>query len=258
MGAGGAATGTHTTQAAGNAGGNSTFAGSGITTLTGNGGAAGAIHSSSGGSGATGGSASGGNIANFTGGAAGATSATKQASGGGAVGLWTTGQAGEAGQDDPYVSRGGNLSKLTAGYEGIASPRSWDQDMPAIMQPFGVDISTYSQGYDAHFYSGTSSVETRSNPDYLHAGFVDYSSSAYSVMTGQWYGKHDSDEHYAAPASPFCGSNSISTSYAGPIRGGRGCMGGGSGGVLSDHSTAACYVGQGGDGCCMIFPITQG
>tara|TARA_R100000008_G_scaffold79840_1_gene61819 strand:- start:512 stop:1522 length:1011 start_codon:yes stop_codon:yes gene_type:complete len=257
-GAGGAGGGPYTSEQDGSAGGNSTFSGSGISTMTGNGGSAGVKYSGAGGSGATGGSASGGNIANFTGGAGGSTSSTRQASGGGAVGLWATGMSGEAGYDDPYPSRGGNLNRIVAGYEGISSPRSFDQDNPAIMQPFGVDISTYTQPFDAGFYDGDSTVETGSYPKYLHAGYVDYSASAVSVQVGQWWGKYDSNDHYSGPAGPFCGSNSLQTSYSGYQYGGRGSMGGGSGATLNDNGSASTFKAQGGEGCCMIFPITQG
>ena len=84
----------------GNAGGASSFAGSGISTMTGNGGGGGQYDTTGNGSGTevggTGGSATGGTYGNFTGGAGGAitaanTGAYYKATGGGAVGLWTTG-----------------------------------------------------------------------------------------------------------------------------------------------------------------------
>lgn len=100
----------------GNAGGNSSFSGTGISTMTGNGGGAGQKETTGDGSstaaGGTGGSASGGTYGNFTGGAGGAISsgsgAYYRATGGGAVGLWATGTTA------PAVV--GNTNNPTAGF----------------------------------------------------------------------------------------------------------------------------------------------
>ena len=90
----------------GTAGGASSFAGSGISTMTGNGGGAGQYDTTGDGTGTevggTGGSATGGTYGNFTGGAGGAitvaggTNAYYKATGGGAVGLWATGTSAPA------------------------------------------------------------------------------------------------------------------------------------------------------------------
>ena len=101
----------------GNAGGASSFAGSGISTMTGNGGGGGQYDTTGNGSGTevggTGGSATGGTYGNFTGGAGGAitaanTGAYYKATGGGAVGLWATGTAA------PSVT--GSANNPTAGF----------------------------------------------------------------------------------------------------------------------------------------------
>tara|TARA_E500000081_G_scaffold136645_1_gene150675 strand:- start:294 stop:1349 length:1056 start_codon:yes stop_codon:yes gene_type:complete len=105
IGAPGAATAGQSTGVVGNAGGASSFAGSGVSTMTGSGGGGGQKDTTGNGSGTanggTGGSASGGTYGNFTGGAGGAVTAANtgayyKATGGGAVGLWATGTAAPA------------------------------------------------------------------------------------------------------------------------------------------------------------------
>ena len=103
IGAPGACVEQTSTGVVGNAGGASSFSGSGISTMTGSGGGGGQKDTLANGSGAasggTGGSASGGTYGNFTGGAGGNISGSGgyyKGSGGGAVGLWATGTSAPA------------------------------------------------------------------------------------------------------------------------------------------------------------------
>jgi len=123
IGAPGAALQGQSTGVNGNAGGNSVFSGTGISTMTGNGGGGGQYNTTGNGygpeDGGTGGSATGGTYGNFTGGAGGEITtggggnAYYKASGGGAVGLWATGTSA------PVVS--GSLNNPTAGFYVSAS-----------------------------------------------------------------------------------------------------------------------------------------
>ena len=127
----------------GNAGGNSSLAGSNITTMTGNGGAAGSQLAPGAGlaiSANSGGSASGGTICNNTGGSGGSVSDTNgHFTGGGGVGLWTTGNSAGASTNETNKSMGaGNLN--------------YDADSPP----------TAFQGVYSEFYSN--SGDTRMSP----------------------------------------------------------------------------------------------
>jgi len=227
----------------GNAGGNSSFAGSGISTMTGNGGGGGYQNVGAAANGGSGGSASGGTIANFTGGAGGSSGdANNNASGGGAVGLWATGNAAPTGDDDTYEGKlGGNIgfdsdtyaSNTLNSYDAIKGLSG----IPAL-PPFNIYNSQVQFSNPTY---GTEIVSFSQN--YQPAGAVmDHYGYAYS--TNYWY----------PAASPFCGG--VGASHPGhDTRAGAGSVGGGGGGVVA---TGGAYCGAGGNGAVLIFPVDLG
>ena len=175
--------------------------------MTGNGGTGG-VHASSGAvAGGAGGSASGGTIANFTGGAGGACSDVNNiCSGGGAVGLWSTGNAGQAqtalheldclyggniGYDADTIAQGTTL--IYTSVDGSTTP-------PSGMVPF--PVITETQAYN---------IVGNSEP--IQAGQTQYD---------RWR-----TNYVSAPAAPFCGGHGLAWNSAQSVGGGQGSVGGG-------------------------------
>lgn len=219
----------------GNNGSNSSFAGSGISTMTGNGGTGG-VHASSGAvAGGAGGSASGGTIANFTGGAGGScTSLNNIVSGGGAVGLWSTGNAGapQSSHEENDAAYGGNIcydaDTTTAGANHIWSSVDGGTTPLSGMIPFPVITETpFNQN------------PVRSAP----------------IQAGQTQLDRYRTNFVFPPAAPFCGGHGIAYNGPASVGGGHGSVGGGGG---AGYATSSAYGGPGGDGVVLIFPVDLG
>ena len=263
IGAGGAQVTTSSGYTVGNAGGNTSFSGSGISTMTGNGGSGGLriqYETLGSGSGASGGTATGGTIANFTGGKGGQiTSQLSSArSGGGAVGLWATGNDGADGIGTGSLNRflaGGNpnydLGTYTAdeilnnhSYYGGDSAKS----IPTI-SPFGMDVSAVEHH----------GMLPRGN--YYSNSTVQYGipQLRLSGAPHPYYTYYDAATHFAGTVAPaFHGGPGICSSQA--SIGGSASLGGGggAGGIANGYTAAACYGGCGGTGAVIIFPLSIG
>lgn len=218
----------------GNNGSNSSFAGSGISTMTGNGGTGG-VHASSGAvAGGAGGSASGGTIANFTGGAGGACSDVNNiVSGGGAVGLWSTGNAGQAQTA---------FHELDCAYGGNT----------------GYDADTNAQGTTL-IHSSTDGSTTPLS------GMVPFPvitetqhhtlNLSYPIQAGQTQFDRWRTNYVSAPAAPFCGGHGLGWNSAQSVGGGHGSVGGGGG---AGFATSSAWGAAGGNGAVLIFPVDVG
>tara|TARA_E500000331_G_scaffold246383_1_gene236838 strand:+ start:824 stop:1852 length:1029 start_codon:yes stop_codon:yes gene_type:complete len=247
----------YSSDAAGNGddGGNSSLSGSGISTMTANGGSGG-VHVNSASDaclGGAGGSASGGTLGNFTGGAGGLLTGIgdHSGSGGGAVGLWTTGNAAPVGTTDGHVGKmGGSINwdhdTFTAAYSlNAGHPTNtgfFNSPVPSL--PAFADLVTLEREYQGTYYDN--SVST-------HSGLTQTRPSGYVISyRNQYY----SSKYYGGIAGPFCGGlgwgNVTSAAYAG-----KGCLGGG-GGAASASSAVSCYGGTGGSGGVLIFPSSIG
>ena len=253
IGAGGGSASASSTNVNGNNGGNSSFAGSGISTMTGNGGSGGvtrASNDSTQSAGAAGGTATGGTLGNFTGGKGAAiTSAVNSTAyimgGGGAVGLWATGNdAPDAHSNYGYSCIGGmvNVEK------GDINPAYfWNR--------------ASDNGADNHEFTGYPTVEAFTGvlttevvyqgsltTDYDHTfekrtGAMDAKGSGFLRDSKLWGGM----------SAPFQGGNGMSGAN-GYCQ--RGCAGSGGGG--SYMYSSATYGGAGGNGLVLIFPTSIG
>ena len=268
IGAPGAALQGQSTGVVGNAGGNSSFAGSGISTMTGNGGGGGQKETTGDGSstaaGGTGGSASGGTYGNFTGGAGGAISsgsgAYYRATGGGAVGLWATGTAAPAvvgNTNNPtagfYHNNGGYTMAGASGASVGGTYLNFHIDQydttysDLVRQPAGglislsgmgggthVETQAYEFDYDNNASQGALPMGVGGPPIYNNGNV-----SVTSIQAGIFAG--------GGPSL----SNS-SSSYWGAA--GIGGLGGGGGASLGMASSADYWNvgGQGGGGCVLI------
>jgi hypothetical protein len=240
----------------GEAGVNSTFAGSDISTMTGTGGSAGQVDTSGGPtSGASGGTPTGGNIANYVGGSGygNTQTATKGATGGGGVGLWMNGRA-------PGTNEQGTSQKLTLGgnlsgwSRGSGNSKNTNPDfvagypMPVAMEPFSGMLTTYY---------------TQEWADYDDAN--NYSLGFNTINTGMQQMFNDatapfldgSDEMTDPNGSAFCGGGGVAYNLK-YVTAGRGVLGGGGGGAYTTSTTSgnAAYNGIGGHGCVLIFPVS--
>ena len=273
--------------ATGNAGGNTSFAGSGVTTITANGGAGGPVGAtgSGGGSsvvsvtGAAGGSGGAGELYRYTGGAAG--SAIKAsgssaynvviATGGGAVGLFGTGFAGGAGG----INSGGNNELQASGGGGVNGAGGATSDSTDVTwggSTFGPG-SAYASGPPgfafpnnwAEVYPNTDSWEA--TIDFWNGGsllervnhtFQPSSLSNCPPGTGGM-GKNTSSwvQSYGSGATLFAGGGANAKSVAfedSPyfMSGGRLGGGGGAGGGGSHSGSRVTYSGMGGHGGVLI------
>jgi hypothetical protein len=235
-------------QQAGNAGGNTTFNGSDIDIMTGNGGSAGAIASGASAGSASGGSASGGNLMNNTGGASLASGATRQVSGGGAVGLWDTGRQGTmvksaSGAPYSFYADGGNLSGPPIG------------DYPSSTR-YGDDTFVAGAPFPDIYSVTSSSLRSRGdtifdvNPSFQPAGVQPYSYKGEDVAY--------SGNTRAYPAPPFSGGNGYITDTDTYVYAGSASLGGGGGAVLATDSSGEGFSGKGGMGAVLIFPTSIG
>ena len=251
VGAGGASRESITSQSAGNAGTASAFSGSGITTMNAGGGAAGAIHSSGGGAGGNGGTASGGNIGNYVGGKGGTTTGTRTCTGGGAVGLFQTGiTPTEVSASERGSVMGGSLSgfaRSTTAAGGDLNLANNKEPLPIAVSPFP-DIFTWKQD---DVFANLSSTDKFDAPFVMNSGVQAIGPFSAGIL--QW----GSDNAGNPIASPFVGGNGYASQNAN-ILGSQGCLGSGSGGLLSTFGSSNGTTGTGGDGAILIFATTMG
>ena len=267
IGAPGAALQGQSTGVNGNAGGASSFAGSGISTMTGNGGGGGQYDTTGNGTGTevggTGGSATGGTYGNFTGGAGGAISGTGayyKATGGGAVGLWATGTAapgvvGNTNNPDAgfYLSTSGYSMAAASGasvggtYLNFLVDSADSTYSDIIRQPAGGLISLSSMGGGTH-------LETT---NYGFSYDNDSSQGALPMGVGAppiYIAGNTSMTHIQAGA--FAGGGPLLSSSGSGNWGlaGVGGLGGGGGASLGMASSSDYWNvgGQGGGGCVLI------
>jgi len=246
----------------GNAGSNTTFSGTGISTMTGSGGQAGLYNTSSAGAkaGGAGGAASGGTYGNFTGGAGGATSgsgANHMVTGGGAVGLWATGTsapgvAGSAAASTDtamFFSGGGYTIAVGSGasvggtfltrYHTAAGSAGYED---VVRHPVGGLLSLIAGG------QGMDSDPQQYNTSYgvmpmgVGGPFGYQTSATMSIINRQ--------------AGAFAGGGGVSSGTVAGYWGiaGPAGIGGGGGGVINyaNHTNADSKSGQGGVGCVLI------
>jgi hypothetical protein len=236
----------------GTAGGNSTFAGSGITTMAGNGGAGGNGASSNNytASGSVaGGTATGGTIANNAGGGNSSRSngsyGYAHATSGGGVGLWEVGENGAlANNNNVVVQGGGPFRNRALGATSIPSAEGRSGgiltgDIFKGIQQMVRDQS--SNGYASHPTRYTNSVNYTGRPVQL---MPPLNASQYRYLSG---------------SSPFTGGAGQAVSgnnYSGV--GSAGVAGGGGGSSSSYNSGYGNYGGSGGNGVIIIMPLTVG
>jgi len=240
---------------AGNAGGNTVFSGSGIDTMTGNGGGAGKASFSSV-TAVAGGSASGGNISNNTGGGSLACSTDYVSSGGGGVNFGGSAANCDGGPENTYSAGGSMLgSAPTLGHAGTTSYTRQignyeGRNAVLSYDIFGLGINhalppdpTYDAASSSRIYNRGGH---RSMMGDRHRFMATYSSSGGYVRM--------------VPAPPFQGGMSLmynsgtsTTSYGQP-----GGIGSGGGSNMNGSNSTTTYSGAGGRGVVMVFPITMG
>ena len=259
IGSGGARTDGNNNGSAGSAGGNSVFSGTGIDTMTGNGGGAG--NYGGGVAAVAGGSASGGNILNNTGGGSPLASNLNNIGGGGGVNFGTA-----ASQVDGMASLAMLGSNTATDYVPGGSMRG--------------TLGTGNSGTQYHLdkvngYDGRNAMlgfdlfNIR-----MHHGFEDFTTAGsgvnnYDIQTTsgvmggdkrQFFYYQSNSQVTLAQAPPFEGGFSAVTSYGSSttVRGSAGGVGGGGGAYTNTGSGSTTYSGPGGSGLVMIFPITMG
>ena len=276
--------------ATGNAGGNTSFAGSGITTITANGGAGGAvtqftvIADAGTRAGAVGGSGGAGELYRYTGGAGGAITKPAGAlvsnncllSGGGAVGLFNTGFAGGSitfftGEDNKACASGGG------GINGVGGPVSVDSaDGRATWggSTFGPASASGAQSSAPGFGALVSSTvvpdsdSSEATLDFWNSGsLMDRINNTFTVAPNSLAppgsgGKGSTQNSYVpangTAATLFGGGGAWATnngvmSATWPfMMGGKFGGGGGAGGLNNLTGSKAIYAGPGGHGGVLI------
>ncbi len=240
----------------GNDGGNSVFSGSGITTMTANGGDAGTVSSGAAGvTGPSGGTSTGGNIANYDGGDGMSTTSTKQTTGGGSVGLWSDGNKGThvAKASSFFIADGGSLYggqiQSTANMDNANLDNGMHEAMgyPIVGSPFPeISASTYN---DARAYLSATNYEQ---------GLMPIGSGQQPSNPGGKDWAISSTDYGMSPVGPFMGGNGFYHVASGGsnIYASSATLGGGGGGCFT--ATAYGYSGRGGKGCVMVYPISMG
>ena len=259
IGAGGASQTAAGSNANGNAGGATSFAGSGISTMTGNGGSGGVTRASNDTTqvaGAAGGTATGGTLGNFTGGKGAAITASVNniayiMGGGGAVGLWATGNdAPDALSNYGYTIPGGMLNVEKG---DLAANKYYNR--------------MNEGGADDHDLSGYPTIEAFTGILTTEVSYADYISTAGSyadydhtfekrtgAMDAKGRGFTHSSKVWMGMSPPFQGASGWGGAYG---YGQRGCAGSGGGGCFSYAQTDA-YGGAGGNGLVLVFPVSLG
>ena len=243
----------------GNAGGNSVFSGTGITTMTANGGAGGTWSLSAQNVTTGGGAATGGNLMNNTGGGGGANStATSRVSGGGGVNLYGSNCHGE-GNQITYAMGGtplGNSMNDTGNGYGY-NPSFYSSQVATSNNNRNNDLSvnffpsliTHQSGVNR----GGESTDLNGNTYGAQAAVLALS----NFKGGDVRGSYANGYSLFNQAGPFCGgmgyarshhNNGVCTAQAGGV-------GAGGGACHSVTSSGDAYSGSGGSGLIMIFPL---
>lgn len=246
----------------GNAGSNTTFSGTGISTMTGSGGQAGLYNTSAAGAkaGGAGGAASGGTYGNFTGGAGGAASgsgANHMVTGGGAVGLWATGTsapgvAGSAAASTDttmYLNYGGYTISAGSGASvgGTYLTRYHSATGSADLD----DVVRHPVGGLLSLIGGQAGTDT--DPQLYN---IRYAAMPMGVGGPYGYTVQGTASIINSQAGAFAGSGGLFSGtqagywgLAGPAG-----IGGGGGGVINygNYTNADSKSGQGGVGCVLI------
>jgi len=228
-------------QAHGNDGGASSMSGSGVTTMTANGGTGGRWTTASSGSGSTGGTATGGTLYNNTGGGVPVNTPTTafSKSGGGGVGLYAAGQDGTWEQGNQDLAEGGKIMGLSITssqtMSAVAHGLIYKKNMPVTSQPFAG--LKFEFGYNS---ASLSSPNTFS----VSSGAYSRKSTAASVV-------------HILPSGPFCGGAGYGGSDSVQQFAAAGIAGGGGGG-MSQQTARYGYSGGGGGGIIIICPISMG
>lgn len=228
---------------AGTAGGNSSFAGTGITTMNALGGAGGACAAGNMPSSNTaGGGANGGTIMNNTGGGAARSTATgRHISGGGAVGLWATGEDGVLSTTGGATANGGICS---VGDATSLSNQNTSRTSTTIAPFTGLFTALHRGNLVNQGYGGVPAGEG------LHALSNNASAITNSYGNTHWY--------YQA-YSALNGGVGFASGNRRYMHGGSASCGGGSGGCIgfyqSGSNTPRTYNGSGGNGMILIFPL---
>jgi hypothetical protein len=241
---------------AGNDGGNSVFSGSGITTMTANGGDAGTVSSGAAGvTGPSGGTSTGGNVANYDGGDGMSTTATKQTTGGGAVGLWSDGNKGThvAKASSFFIADGGSLYggqiQSTANMDNSNLDNGMHEAMgyPIVGSPFPEISATTT--WEARAYISATHFEKEYSPIGSGQQASNFGGKDWSIS---------STDYGMSPVGPFMGGNGFYhvASGASNVYASSATLGGGGGGCFT--ATGYGYSGRGGKGCVMIYPISMG
>jgi len=245
----------------GNAGGNSSFAGTGITTMTANGGAGGTQATSAQNFTTGGGTATGGNLMNNTGGGGGPTvTATYRVSGGGAVNLYGSNCHGEG--DQPTYAMGGTPLGFSTGQYNQSF---FDKQSGQYGYQRNADLSVnFFPGLIAH-QSGVSKAgqgndmsDTSTNN---YKGLPSHAALALSgYKGGDIMGSYANGYALFTQAGPFCGGMGYNRSHgnSGKCSAQSGGVGGGGGGCQSQTGSGTATSGAGGSGLVMIFPLDMG
>ena len=230
----------------GTAGGNTSMAGTGMTTMTGNGGGAGTNASNVA---IAGGTASGGTLQNNTGGGSPAQSDVAYGcSGGGGVGLYGSGQDSTFNTANQGIAAGGSPIGITP--QQVNTALNWNthnSNMNAATNaaskpngPIGVDIFP---GLSRPGYSGAYGTE----------GLLNYNTTGAALQT-MWTGSL----YVTSPAGPFSGGSGLGMGTSNTMYSGAGTAGGGGGGVSNAGGGGQVYAGGGGGGLIIMIPLSMG
>ena len=236
------------------AGGNTSMSGTGMTTMTGNGGGAGKQWNSGSGTKSVGGSATGGNLYNNTGGGSVNYSTggvnTRGAAGGGAVGLIGDGQDG---QKNTLLSGGGGLYRQI----GLGGSCFGMNTLSEYMEGDS-DSAVMSLRRASYKLNGKVTSDVFSGLERI----IDYDFNAdtglRTVPTGASLLPEVVGGYYSCPpAGPFDGGMGFGST--GQIYGGSGTCGGGGGGInYGGGYTYNSRPGGGGAGIVIICPLSIG
>ena len=232
----------------GTAGGNTSMSGTGMTTMTGNGGGAGTNASNAA---IAGGTASGGTLQNNTGGGSPAQSDVAYGcSGGGGVGLYGPGQASTFNTANQGIAAGGSPIGITP--QQVNTALNWNthnSNMAATTAgtfkpngPIGVDV-----------FPGLSRPSTMPMSDLRQQGPVSFKTTGAGLQT-IWTGSI----YVTSPAGPFSGGSGLGAGLSSTMYSGAGTAGGGGGGVTNAAGGGQVYAGGGGGGLIIMIPLSMG
>lgn len=241
----------------GNAGGASSFSGTGISTMTGNGGAGGTQSTAVQDTTAGGGTATGGNLMNNTGGGGGAnpSDATIRVSGGGGVNLYGSNCHGE-GNQTVYAMGGSPIGYSTGQY----NYSFYDGQGQQYGYGHNADLSVnFFPALIAH----QSGVNAAGQGNDLRQGQYGAHAAALALSNfkgGDVKGSYTNGYSLFTQAGPFCGGMGYIRSTANGVAttAQSGGVGAGGGGAQSQTGSGSAVSGTGGSGLIMIFPLDVG